>query len=382
MLRHNVIFVGCLCWLWPLAWPVQAAAAVQSTHCNAVRLNQIKVLGSHNSYKLRLPAAVYQAAAARGIYSNALHYGHPALAAQLDLGLRQLELDVLSDAVAGPQPLAGQQPSAEPRLAQPLAEQWLSRPLLSSAARRKYQQPGLKTLHLPDIDFASHCPLFADCLLALRHWSDTHPAHSPVFVLMNVKERGAVGANAGGFQPAQWDAELFRALDRQILQVLGAEKLLRPAQVKKPGLSLRDSVRQHGWPALSRTHGRFIFIFDGDVAQLRRYQAAMAEAEQVLFASTGIDDPQAAILVLNQPIAQQAQIKSAVAAGFMVRTRSDEPLHADAARFKSALQSSAQIISTDFYHGAPQGDAALQYRPEQVVATAPCSHTAELPKNQ
>jgi hypothetical protein len=349
--------------------------ATEPPDCSSLRLNQLKVLGSHNSYKQRLPDAVYQAAAARGIDSKALRYGHPALATQLELGLRQLELDVLSDSVAGQQHRL-----AEP-LAEPLAEKWLGQALLSRADRSKYQQPGLKTLHLPDIDFASHCPLFADCLLALRHWSDTHPAHAPVFVLMNVKERGAFGAHGGGFQPAQWDAELYRALDQQILQVLGADKLLRPAAVQKPGLSLRESVRQHGWPAFSHTLGQFIFIFDGDATQLRRYQAATATSEQVLFASTGIDDPQAAILVLNQPVAQQAQIKSAVAAGFIVRTRSDEPDNADAARFNSALQSSAQIISTDFYQGAPQGVAALQYQPAQVTATSVCSNKANFPKN-
>jgi hypothetical protein len=371
MLRRVPALVCGLCWL--LACPADALQAVEpatvTSDCSSLRLNQIKVLGSHNSYKQRLPDEVYQAAAVRGIDSKALRYGHPALAAQLALGLRQLELDVLSDAVTAQQH----------RLAEPLAEKWLGRPLLSSAERGKYQQAGLKTLHLPDIDFASHCPLFADCLLALRHWSDTHPAHSPVFVLMNVKERGAFGANGGGFQPAQWDAELYRVLDRQILQMLGAEKLLRPADVQKPGLSLRDSVRQHGWPALSKTMGQFIFIFDGDTTQARSYQAAVAAREQVLFASTGIDDPQAAILVLNQPVAQQAQIHSAVAAGFIVRTRSDEPLNADATRFNSALQSNAQIISTDFYHGAPQGIAALQYTPAQVAATAPCISKVGLP---
>ena len=93
----------------------------------------------------------------------------------------------------------------------------------------------------------------------------------------------------------------------------------------------------------------------------------------------GIDDPQAAILVLNQPVVQQAQIQSAIAAGFIVRTRSDEPLNADATRFNSALQSNAQIISTDFYHGAPQGIAALQYKPAQVAATAPCISKVGLP---
>ena len=348
--------------------------ATAAPDCSSLRLNQLKVLGSHNSYKQRLPDAVYQAAAARGIDSKALRYGHPALATQLELGLRQLELDVLSDSVAGQQHRL-----AEP-LAEPLAEKWLGQALLSSADRSKYQQPGLKTLHLPDIDFASHCPLFADCLLALRQWSDTHPAHSPVFVLMNIKERGAFGANGGGFQPAQWDAELYRALDQQILQVLGADKLLRPAAVQKPGLSLRESVRQHGWPPVSRTLGQFIFIFDGDATQLRRYQAATATQEQVLFASTGIDDPQAAILVLNQPIQLQAQIKSAVVAGFIVRTRSDEPDKVDAARFNSALKSSAQIISTDFYQGAPQGAAALQYQPAQVTVTSTCLNKANFPK--
>ena len=71
-----------------------------------------------------------------------------------------------------------------------------------------------------------------------------------------------------------------------------------------------------------------------------------------MFAEGNDGDPIESVLVLNEPIAQEARIRAAVEAGFLVRTRADtdgvEPRAGDTTRLEAALRSGAHMISTDF----------------------------------
>lgn len=55
---------------------------------------------------------------------------------------------------------------------------------------------------------------------------------------------------------------------------------------------------------------------------------------------------------MNDPKSGQTQIAEALAAGFIVRTRADgdneEPFAGDTSRREAALESGAQIVSTDY----------------------------------
>src|SRR5258708_5753642 len=69
---------------------------------DSLRLNQIQVLGSHNSYHASPYPQVL--AALRGVNpatAAGLDYGHRPLPAQFDLGVRQIELDVWADPNGG-----------------------------------------------------------------------------------------------------------------------------------------------------------------------------------------------------------------------------------------------------------------------------------------
>src|SRR5436190_4560367 len=69
---------------------------------NALRLNQVQVLGSHNSYHASPYPQVL--AALRGVNpatAAGLDYGHRPLPAQFAMGIRQIELDVWSDPAGG-----------------------------------------------------------------------------------------------------------------------------------------------------------------------------------------------------------------------------------------------------------------------------------------
>ena len=68
-----------------------------------VRLNQIQVIGSHNSYHIEPSPAVRALIAATGEeHAQGLEYTHPPLAEQFsDRGIRQIELDLFHDPEGG-----------------------------------------------------------------------------------------------------------------------------------------------------------------------------------------------------------------------------------------------------------------------------------------
>ncbi|MCA1929149.1 Ca2+-dependent phosphoinositide-specific phospholipase C [Rheinheimera sp.] len=322
----------CLVALLWLGCTVQAA--------DPLKLNQLQWIGSHNSYKQALPDGVSRYLQQQGQDTSSLQYHHLTLTQQLDLGLRHLELDVLAD------PLGGM-------YLQPAAEQWVGKSLLSAEYKAKLQQPGFKAFHIPDMDFVSHCPLFQDCLRQLLQWSSQHKNHLPIVILLNVKESGV----PGGIKPRILTSEDYAQLDQEIRAVVPEQKLLTPDFVRKPGLSLQQTVLTQGWPSVASSRGRFVFLFDGQPAQLELYrQQHPSLAGRVMFGNYPPDSAEAAMVLQNQPEQQFEAIEKLVQQGYIVRTRSDEfhPSAYSISRRDAALKSAAQIISTDFYPGAPQ----------------------------
>ena len=66
-----------------------------------ITINQIQVIGSHNSYKQQIEKPVMELILARDSNSIGLDYAHIPMKDQLDLGLRGLEIDVLHDPKGG-----------------------------------------------------------------------------------------------------------------------------------------------------------------------------------------------------------------------------------------------------------------------------------------
>lgn len=371
---------------------VLAAFALAAAPLPDCRLNQARWLGSHNSFKPVLPAAYYDTLATRlqqlaepparlqlQDKLQTLRYGHASLTSQLNSGLRLLELDFLKDDAGGSfaRPWFGaelKQALQQQKTAENAAQHLLSTDLAASLKR-----PGFKVLHLPDIDFASHCVEARDCIATLAQWSKTNSAHWPVLIVINVREQGAsaylpaaIAAKASKVAP--WQATDYLALEQLWLDGLGRERLLTPDDVRKAPLSLAASVQQHGWPTLSQAAGRFLLLFDGSPAQLALYRSGHPSLQgRLMFGNYAADTDEAAIRVLNDPATQQAEIAVALAQGLLVRTRSDDGNVLQPARFQAALQSRAQFISSDFYLGAPQGEPALQFRlPDGPFTAALC----------
>ncbi|MCC6234508.1 MAG: hypothetical protein IT580_17830 [Verrucomicrobiales bacterium] len=312
------------------------------------RLHEIQVIGSHNSYHIAPHPAVLALVRSRDPAAAAsLAYTHRPLTDQLSrLGLRQIELDLYADPEGG-------------RYASPAG-----RRLVMSASTPEgaappvapgewMQQPGAKILHVPDFDYLSHTPTLHQALREIRAWSVAHPAHVPLFVLLELK-----GEAAGPefTQPIPWTAERIAALEAEILSVIPATNVLRPDDVRGTQPTLRDAVRNRGWPLLAETRGRVVFLLDNtDAARDALLEGNDHLAGRVLFASVSPTHPAAAWFKLNDPVGDFAQIQELVRQGFLVRTRADADLRPDPARREAALASGAQLISTDF----PEPDLSL-----------------------
>src|SRR5687767_7831321 len=81
---------------------VAGAAGASDSPEGSARINQIQVLGSHNSYKLAIDPSLLQILReSEGNRMQSLEYSHRPMEDQLDLGLRSLEIDVLHDPEGG-----------------------------------------------------------------------------------------------------------------------------------------------------------------------------------------------------------------------------------------------------------------------------------------
>ena len=305
-----------------------------------LRMNQLQLIGTHNSYKLALTEdelAAHRAVDAAG--ADSIDYAHRPLAEQLDRGLRSLELDVYSDPQGG---RYLQPPGAHRRgYAQ---SPW------TPADRQKMQRPGFKVMHLADIDFRSSCLTLQECLAIVRDWSQAHPRHLPILLTVNAKDGGG---GAGAVQPLPFDAAAFDALDAEIRAALSDEQLITPDQVQGTHPTLRDAVRADGWPRLGQARGKVLLALDEGAHKVTLYRGARRSLEgRAMFVNIDEASPAAAYLTLNDPLGEGARIARAVGAGYLVRTRADadtrEARRGDTQRRDAAFGSGAQYVSTDY----------------------------------
>lgn len=318
---------------------------------HGLRMNQLQVIGTHNSFKMRIQPELL--ARMKWLYRDAgsLDYGHAPFPEQLALGVRNLELDVYWDPEGG-------------RYAQPLGNRLLGMlgkepwPMQHPA---ELQTPGFKVLHDCDFDFRVHHAALERYLDELRAFSDANPQHVPVVVLMNIKQGnfGIPGTVAG----PDFDVEVFQRLDGLIAGRL-AGKLVTPDLVRGDADSLESAVLARGWPLVDDVRGRYLFVLDAGGATRDRYLRAFPGLRgATYFAVSRPGDANAAFFVINDPVGAGERIRALVKRGYMVRTRADsgtrEARANDSGRFNAAKQSGAQVISTDY--PSPDGRLGTGY---------------------
>lgn len=257
-----------------------------------LRVNHVQSLGTHNSYHVKRD----------GISHPELKYSHEPLDVQLDIGVRQFELDLY----------------------------WI--PGL-----------GLRVLHIPLIDPVTTCDTLPECLGIMKDWSDENPGHHPIWVFLEPKDDFlyyGINQHVDAFEP-------------DILAAWPRERILAPDDVRGQYATLNEAITTEGWPTLGESRNKIILhAHDGGEFRDNYMDGAPNLEEKLMFVDSNPNDDFAATMPMNDPIGGQVSIQEAVTAGFMVRTRADSccdyAINNDYSRFEAALTSGAHAISTDF----------------------------------
>lgn len=309
---------------------------------NQIRLNHIQVLGSHNSYKLKMHPSLWKAIYDKdSLTAMELDYGHIPLKDQLDLGIRALELDVFHDPQGG-------------RYSVPygilLMLQAGSSP--DQFDGNQLQKPGLKVLHVQDLDFRSQNATFIASLQEINEWSKAHPNHLPVIITINAKDDVIDQPNF--VKPLPFTANALDSIDLEIRSVFKEKQLITPYFVRKDSATLEASILSHGWPSMEECRGKVMFVLDENGEKMNRYiKGHPSLGGRVMFVNAPAGTPEAAFLIMNEPIEDFDKIQELVKKGYLVRTRADagtwEARRNDLSRFEKAQESGAHVISTDYY---------------------------------
>lgn len=302
-----------------------------------LRLNQVQVIGTHNSYRGPIrPEVLAVIARAMGQESaSKLEYSHLPLTEQLDRqAVRQIELDVFADPVGG-------------RYAGRLGLDLVGLPNVTPP---ELEAPGFKVLHIQDFDFNSTCLTLVACLEEVEAWSDANRGHLPVAVLVELKE-SSIGAPFA--EPVRIGAPELDALDAEIRSVFSDEQLITPDDVRGSQPTLEAAVRAGGWPNLRDAAGKVLFLMDNGGRHRGLYRATAPSLEgRVLFTNATPGAPDAAFVKVNESIGNVAAIQQLVEQGYVVRTRADVPTvearSGSTTRRDAALASGAQWVSTDY----------------------------------
>lgn len=268
-----------------------------------LRLNEVQVLASHNSYHIEASVPL------PGPLGDTLEYSHAPLDEQLEhQGVRGFEIDVVNGPGDGE----------------------------------------FQVAHTPVVDANTNCSPLSDCLKIVKRWSVAHPGHAPISILIEPKDgllERSLDPRLGSF-----DQDGIDRLDAQVREVLGRQ-LITPDDVRGKSKTLRDAVTGRGWPALDEMRGKVMVILNngsGPREHLLRDRPSLEG--RAMFVTADENAPSAAVIKVDDP--KVAKISRLVRDGFIVRTRSDADLvearNHDTRRLEDALRSGAQIISTDF----------------------------------
>jgi hypothetical protein len=309
---------------------IQRTAERYADRC--VALNQVQVLGTHNSYHIQPDPILIDAYVQVDPRAIFWEYTHLPLDEQFELqGIRQIELDVYADPEGGLH-------------AQPFAVGVLAGDL--NARVPELEPPGMKVLHVADLDVFSTCLTLIECLDLVKAWSDANPGHLPLLVLVEAKSEQGLFIEPIPFGPAEFDD-----LDAEIRVVFPDDQLITPDDVRGSAETLEAAVLSGGWPTLAEARGRILFALDNGGGDRLDYLEGHPSLEgRVMFTSSAPGEADAAFLKLNDPLA--AEIEDRVREGYIVRTRADadtiEARENSTLRRDEALRSGAQFVSTDY----------------------------------
>lgn len=273
-----------------------------------LRLNQIQMVGTHNSYHISVVNEWTKAAQSVTQEAFTWNYNHAPLDVQLDRGVRSLELDVYHDPA------------------------------------------GTRVMHVPLYDEGTTCNSFTGCLGLVRDWSRQHPRHVPIIILVELKDESIPLAKVLPF-----DEKALNQLDDEIRSVIAPEQLLTPDLVRGDRATLPQAIQEHGWPEVKSVRGKIMLVLHARGQHATFYTSGRPSLQgRAMFLESQPDAPYAAFFIENNPLNQV--VTDLVRKGFLVRTRADANIGMVMAgkgskRRDAALAGGAHVITTDFPAG-------------------------------
>lgn len=273
------------------------------------KLNQLRTIITHNSYKNLMPpinhsiARVYNTIA--GINTEG-QYSHNTLYEQLNSGIRGFEMDI------------------------------------------RYHKDGFRVFHAPIVDKRTNSPDWKLALEEMYIWSNNNSNHIPITVLIEVKNDPRI------LNPTyiQMEKEQLELLDESILDVMGEEKVLTPQDLMGNYDNMYEMVENNGWPTLNDTKGKFIFLLhphdNCTDTYIDRDTSLSTQVMVPVISYDNLDNynDYACIIMHNEPDVDI--IQELVSNNYIVRTRMDKGIEYDETRTTNALLSQAQLLTTDF----------------------------------
>lgn len=322
-----------------------AATLATTAHAQSdtIKINQIQVIGTHNSYHAGIApneAKLWQAKYAEGF--KGLDYQHQPLPQQFDSGVRQIELDVYADAKGG-------------RYAHPSSPKNVAAAGLPADSEFDpnglMNKPGFKVMHVQDIDYRSTCQPFTGCLQQIRQWSQAHPNHVPIFILVETKEDKPGSSSKSHLTETEpFTASTFDALDAEIRSVFQPSELITPDDVRGHYKTLNEAILAGNWPTLSNARGKIIFLMDQHAVTPIYLEGHPSLHGRVIFTNSDPGRPDAAFIERNDGPA--ADISDLVRKGYLVRTRTDsntQEARTNNTTIRDAMiASGGQLLSTDY----------------------------------
>ncbi len=179
---------------------------------NNLKLNEVRVLATHNSYKKDTYPVVYDTLT--GFLGEngckKYHYEHDTLVSQLQNGIRSFEIDL------------------------------------------RYVRGEFRIMHMPFFDMSTHCADFPLTLEELSLWSKANPDHLPITILFEIKiDTVVVSPNV---------KKMLSALDAVLLSSLGRENIVTPEDLMGNSDTLTQMSSTSSWPMINSLKGKFIFI--------------------------------------------------------------------------------------------------------------------------
>ncbi len=300
---------------------------------STLKINQVQVLATHNSYKKQTPWLYYSigSLARRLDGLTSTNYAHNTLTEQLNSGIRGIVFDL------------------------------------------RYQFDNFPIYHSPIFDNRTHNPLLKETLEELILWSNRHPKHFMINVIIQLKDDSIL------FNPSRKNltADLLKKLDRTIAYTMGANRLVTPDILKNGYPDLESMVYNNAWLPVYKTRGKFMFLLHYHNEYTDMYidldNSLSTQAMVPLIDSRYLDNHKKHSAVLLHNLPEVDIIQQLVSDNYMVRTRMDVESTYDQQRRIDALANGAQIITTDLQKGRvlPKGNYNAYLEEEYTIRPNP-----------